>query len=66
MAKAREPDGTEETRVGLCARCAHAAPQTNARGSRFWRCLRAEHDPRYARYPAVPVQACPGFDPAPG
>jgi hypothetical protein len=48
--------------VGLCARCAFASPQAGARGSRFWRCRRADADPAFARYPALPVQRCPGFE----
>jgi hypothetical protein len=51
--------------VGLCARCAHAARQETARRSTFWRCRRAESDPRFARYPRLPVLACPGFEPDP-
>ena len=49
-------------RVGLCARCRHARAQTTTRGSTFWRCLRAETDARFVRYPALPVRDCPGFD----
>ena len=50
--------------VGLCARCAYAARQQTARGSVFWRCRRAETDARFARYPRLPVVACPGFEDA--
>ena len=48
--------------VGLCARCAFASPQAGARGSRFWRCRRADADPAFPRYPALPVLRCPGFE----
>jgi hypothetical protein len=50
-------------RVGLCARCAHAAVQRSARGSEFWRCRRADVDPTLARYPPLPVRACHAFIP---
>jgi hypothetical protein len=50
--------------VGLCARCRHARVQTTARGSTFWRCLLAETDRRFVRYPTLPVRACPGFEAA--
>jgi hypothetical protein len=50
--------------VGLCARCRHARTQTTKRGSTFWRCMRAETDARFARYPPLPVRACPGFEAA--
>jgi hypothetical protein len=48
--------------VGLCARCASGSVRENARGSRFWRCRRADSDPAFARYPPLPVVACPGFE----
>jgi hypothetical protein len=31
--------------------------------SAFWRCARADSDPRFLRYPPLPVRACPGFAP---
>jgi len=51
--------------VGLCACCRHAAVQTTARGSRFYRCRLSETGD-YPRYPRLPVLACPGYDPATG
>jgi hypothetical protein len=38
---------------------------TNRRGSTFYRCLRADTDPRFTRYPPLPVRACPGYEAAP-
>jgi hypothetical protein len=35
---------------------------SNRRGSVFYRCARAESDPRFARYPPLPVLACPGYE----
>ena len=52
--------------VGLCADCRHARVQHTARGSEFWRCLRAETDAAYPRYPALPVRECAGFERAAG
>jgi hypothetical protein len=52
----------ERAELGLCADCRHARVQENARGSRFWRCLRAETDLRFARYPRLPVRECPGYE----
>ena len=48
--------------VGLCARCRFAAVQEGGRGSRFWRCRRAEADARFRRYPPLPVLRCPGYE----
>ncbi|HJQ84867.1 MAG TPA: hypothetical protein VKA21_12370 [Candidatus Binatia bacterium] len=52
----------DERTVGLCASCRHARVQSTARGSRFWRCKRAETDARFPRYPPLPVRACPGWE----
>ena len=49
--------------IGLCSDCAHARVQRSAKGAAFWRCLRADADPRYLRYPPLPVIACAGFEP---
>ena len=56
-----------ESRVepGLCADCRHARVQETARGNEFWRCLRAETDPRFVRYPRLPVRECPGHERVP-
>jgi len=48
--------------AGLCAGCRHAETLASPR-STFLRCGRAATDPRYPRYPALPVRACPGFEP---
>ena len=48
--------------AGLCRTCAYARLQRTARGSEFWRCLRAEDDARFPRYPQLPVLACPGYE----
>ena len=48
--------------VGLCSCCRWACETTTARGSRFWRCTRAETDPRFVRYPRLPVLQCPGYE----
>ncbi len=48
---------------GLCGTCRWARSATNRRGSVFFRCLRAETDPRFVRYPPLPVQSCMGYEP---
>jgi hypothetical protein len=35
---------------------------TSARGSTFYLCRRSFVDPRFPRYPAIPVMACAGFE----
>ena len=47
---------------GLCSDCLHARVIENRRGSRFWLCARSRFDPRFRRYPPLPVIACAGFE----
>lgn len=35
---------------------------TNRAGATFFRCTRADADPRFVRYPPLPVRACAGFE----
>jgi len=51
--------------AGLCGACLWARPVTSSRGSVFLRCALSETDPRFAKYPALPVLACPGYAPLP-
>jgi hypothetical protein len=51
------------TDPGLCGSCRHARTLENRRGSRFWLCGLARTDPRFARYPVLPVVRCPGHEP---
>lgn len=46
---------------GLCADCEFHRVIENDRGSRFWLCQRSRFDPRFPRYPRLPVLACPGY-----
>jgi hypothetical protein len=50
-------------RAGLCDTCAHQQVVRNTRGSSFSLCLRSRTDARYAKYPPLPVRACPGHQP---
>jgi|CXWL01.1.fsa_nt_gi hypothetical protein len=45
---------------GLCVGCAHLRVLRSPR-SVFVRCGRADDDPRFPRYPPLPVLRCPGF-----
>ncbi|MBJ7455148.1 MAG: hypothetical protein JHC74_03715 [Thermoleophilia bacterium] len=51
-------------RAGLCGACAHQrlVPATRATYSM---CRLAADDPRFPRYPPLPVIRCAGFTPAP-
>jgi hypothetical protein len=52
--------------VGLCATCAHVETIRSGRGSIFCRCLLSTRDPRFLKYPRLPVLVCPGYASAPG
>lgn len=53
-----------EERIGLCFTCVHARRVVTPR-STFWLCERSRTDPRYERYPRLPVVRCEGWTPAP-
>jgi hypothetical protein len=48
---------------GLCGRCRHAKKNRNDRGSVFLYCRLSEKDPRFPKYPPLPVVRCEGFEP---
>lgn len=54
-----------DDRAGLCATCAHARRIASAKGSTFWLCGLAARDPRFPKYPPLPVLRCPGYEPRP-
>lgn len=51
---------------GLCGSCQNAARIESARGSVFYRCTLADTDPRFRKYPQLPVRQCPGHRPEEG
>lgn len=60
-ANAAQPTGFGS--VGLCARCAQARIIHSDRGSTFYRCGVSATDPRFPKYPTLPVESCQGFEP---
>ncbi len=51
--------------IGLCADCRHARRIGNRRGSTFHLCALASSDPRFTRYPRLPVVRCAGYERGP-
>lgn len=51
--------------IGLCAACQHVKPVHSAKGSLFVLCNYAKTDPRFPKYPQLPVFYCPAFQPHP-
>jgi hypothetical protein len=47
---------------GLCAACRHARVVESKRGSQFWFCGRSRFDPRFPKYPGLPVLQCIGYE----
>jgi hypothetical protein len=50
-------------KVGLCKNCCQARVINNNRGSVFYLCKLAEEDPKFPKYPRLPVLACDGYRP---
>src|SRR5207245_8960994 len=48
--------------VGLCLTCRWMRSIANRRGSTFYRCGLADSDPRFPRYPPLPVLSCNGYE----
>jgi len=49
--------------AGLCRECVHARSLRSARGTTFWLCHLSQTDPRFAKYPRLPVTHCEGYRP---
>jgi hypothetical protein len=47
--------------IGLCATCKHVHLVKSAKGSYFVMCNLAKTDPRFSKYPVLPVYYCPGY-----
>jgi len=48
--------------AGLCTNCSHARRVQSDRGSVFVRCELALTDPRFEKYPSLPVLVCAGYE----
>jgi hypothetical protein len=53
---------TPPGRAGLCASCRFAEVITSSRGSTFYLCTLSTSDPRFRRYPILPVRECSGYE----
>jgi hypothetical protein len=51
----------ERKHAGQCADCCFARVTSSAKGSNFWRCMLAERDDAFLKYPPLPVASCGGF-----
>ena len=51
--------------MGLCLHCRHARRVPTPRAL-YWLCELAATDPRFEKYPRLPVLACDGYEPGAG
>ncbi len=49
--------------AGLCESCANVKVIETRKGSRFYLCQLSEVDPRFPKYPRIPVLQCIGYSP---
>jgi 3-isopropylmalate/(R)-2-methylmalate dehydratase large subunit len=63
MMNDRAKAGQADVPAGLCETCRHARVVVSARGSRFVLCGLAAVDPRFPKYPRLPVVQCEGYAP---
>ncbi len=55
------PDPPQQSAAGLCTDCEHVRIVRSDRGSVFYRCALSAVDPRFPKYPRLPVLSCSGF-----
>ncbi len=53
----------ESKAAGLCATCVQVRRITSDRGSVFYLCQLSKTDPRFPKYPRLPVSSCDGYAP---
>jgi hypothetical protein len=49
-------------RAGLCASCKHVQRVKSDRGAEYFRCRLSDSDPRFPKYPRLPVLECRGYE----
>ena len=53
---------TLKVSVGLCSDCRFMRQMLSDRGSTFYLCERAATDPKFPKYPRLPVLQCAGYE----
>jgi hypothetical protein len=51
--------------AGLCATCRYAQRIASSKGSEFLLCDLSKSDPRFPKYPRLPVLSCSGYQTGP-
>jgi hypothetical protein len=52
---------SDDERAGLCATCRHSRRIASARDAIFYLCELSYSDPRFPKYPRLPVSQCSGY-----
>ena len=52
----------DSDRIGLCFTCIHSRQVNSGKGSTFWLCELSKTDPRFPKYPPLPVLRCAGYE----
>jgi hypothetical protein len=55
------PDNKPIGNFGLCADCLNARKIASSKGSEFLLCELSKFDPRFPKYPRLPVLSCSGY-----
>jgi hypothetical protein len=58
---ADQPYARAATPAGLSERCVNVRVVSSQSGTHFYRCGLASTDPRFAKYPRLPVLRCAGY-----
>jgi hypothetical protein len=56
-------DSPKKVEAGLCSGCHHARTILSDRRSVFVMCQLSAVDPKFPKYPRLPVLSCPGYSP---
>jgi len=52
----------DQNKLGLCCDCQFAQRITSSKGSQFLLCNLSKTDPRFPKYPRLPILSCSGYE----
>ena len=59
---AEHTDRPDPVTPGLCEDCRHVRVVAGRQGARYYLCRLAATNPRFAKYPPLPVRWCTGYE----
>jgi hypothetical protein len=57
------PENPNFAMAGLCSLCQHTRLVESSKGATFLLCELSKTDPRFPKYPRLPILACSGYKP---